>query len=207
MLFLISMGGGSLIHRISEKIAFLFSEKKIITEDMIEIHIFSLECMITTAINIVLLILLSCFFGVFTESLFMIIPFMIIRSKAGGFHAKTHFGCIMGFMITYIFSVILLRIIPQNIYHIYVLISIITLPFLIIKYGVIPSINYEVTLDEKNEFIKESKRLSFILSLITLAVFFISPYYGCFMAHGLLIASGSMIVELIKIKKEYVKNE
>lgn len=40
-------------------------------------------------------------YGVFLKTILMMIPLVLIRSKAGGYHVKTHLGCIVGFNISY----------------------------------------------------------------------------------------------------------
>lgn len=98
-----------MIHQLSEKIAFLFCKETIIESDMKEVYAYGLELLFATLFTGSIVFGLSSQLGIFRKTILLLIPFSIIRSYAGGYHAKTHFRCILSFTFTYLLSAYLME--------------------------------------------------------------------------------------------------
>lgn len=183
-----------MIHQLSERISFLFSERKIIPKDMTEIYSYGFELMISTILNGILVLVVSIILGVFTKTLFLLPPFMLIRSMAGGYHAKTHFGCITGFTITFAISVIALKAMPQSIYFTFTIISLIFSLIVVLVNGSIPNENRKVTPEEKSKFDLISRRRAVCFTIVGMFLAVILPDYGIFFAYGFLLSAVSLII-------------
>ena len=72
-----------------------------IDEERAEVINYGLQNIIGEIPKIILLFIIAWFLGVFKEVLFMFIVLSPYRGASGGFHLKTHIGCIVGTTIFY----------------------------------------------------------------------------------------------------------
>lgn len=96
-----------------------------VDDEKAEIIFFGLQNMVGEIPKTILMILIAFFLGILKETLiafFMILPY---RAVSGGFHLKTHLGCIVGTCSFYFGIVLLAKYIVLNPIAKYVLISVI----------------------------------------------------------------------------------
>ena len=77
------------------KTAVFFSDNDIIDSDDIEAYAFGLEIMFSTLINFAVVIIIAALTGEIPAFTFFTAAFISLRLNAGGFHAKTHKGCVV----------------------------------------------------------------------------------------------------------------
>ena len=104
-----------MIKYLSNKItSFLVCNNSIESEDN-EICSYGLEVLISSLINLVIVLLLGFIFGKFIHTVFFILCYCSIRQFSGGYHASSHRKCIFTFLCMYIVTVLIV----ENIYSIY----------------------------------------------------------------------------------------
>lgn len=103
-----------LISSFAARLANQLQAQKIISSDMLEVYVYGLELIFSTAANVLLMSLVSLIAKRPLSWLLFLIAFVPQRITAGGYHAKTHFQCI--FIGTVVFSASLLasKFIPEN---------------------------------------------------------------------------------------------
>ena len=81
-----------------------------------EIVEYGLIMLYSTIVKLVIVVLLALSFGVLKEIALCAFVFGLLRSFAGGFHAKTSLGCLISMNIVYFSVYLLSSILPYSIY-------------------------------------------------------------------------------------------
>lgn len=99
-----------------EKLSFHLASKIISTDksqeyssDDIEVIKYGIECIINTGIPIVFYLFFSFSMGIFPEFLLWLITFLTIRNCIGGYHASSHWKCIIFSIAFGIFSLYVIQ--------------------------------------------------------------------------------------------------
>jgi accessory gene regulator B len=90
-----------MIHKSALYVSGAIAKRGIINEEDAEVYAYGFELMISTAINIVIVILISLLFRVPLAWVFFLLPFIPLRLTAGGYHANTHLACGLVFCVAY----------------------------------------------------------------------------------------------------------
>lgn len=77
------------------------AKRGIISAEDIEVYAYGFELLISTAVNIAVVILISLVFWVPLAWVFFLLPFIPLRLTAGGYHANTHLACCVVFAVAY----------------------------------------------------------------------------------------------------------
>ncbi|MEG1608431.1 MAG: accessory gene regulator B family protein [Clostridia bacterium] len=97
---------------ISKKITSYFIRKNIINEDEREVYNYCFEIMLSTLMNLVVLIIIGVATKKYLETLIFCISFVMLRGSVGGYHAKRHITCLLSIVIIY-FAVMAMLYIPM----------------------------------------------------------------------------------------------
>lgn len=98
-----------MIHNLSQKLTSTFIHYRIIETEDREVYIYSFELLLSAVINLAVVVLLICLTGQVWGGVGFVLAFLVLRQSAGGYHASSHFFCILSF--TVIFTVFLAVII------------------------------------------------------------------------------------------------
>ncbi len=192
-----------MIQAFSIKIANNLVKREVICSEKIKIYQYGLELLIATVLNGLVVLVLSLLLGVFWPTCLLIAPFIWIRSNAGGYHAKTHLGCIVGFAITYTATILLLK---NVVIDAAIQITVLALSSLVIwLIGCIKNENRPVTDEEFLKFRNKAKRITIICCIIGIIGTFFYERIFTYYVMGIAIAAGSLLVAMFinqKIKKE-----
>lgn len=145
-------------------------EKQIpdINEERKEVIMYGLELIIGEVSKLLLLIIIAIIFGIGHLVIFAYISMLPYKTTAGGFHLKTHIGCLIGTFIIYFGNVFISRYLVIKLEYIRYIILGITWIFSIIMislYAPADTINLPI-LRKKERKLK--KVLSYIFMTITL---------------------------------------
>lgn len=154
---------------LAKKLTDYIYEKKIITEDLVEIYQYGFQCFLELSVNIICSIIIALLLGLLPECLFFFLLFIPIRSYGGGLHMKTYFACFVGscFILTFSLLAVKYLTIPIPIsFALYLFAGI-----LILVIGPVDHPNRKVEEQENRTFIK--KTYFMILISFFLALFFI----------------------------------
>ena len=78
-----------------------------------DVYEYCFEVLLSTFLNLLAIIILAVATGLYLETLCFTISFMTLRGTAGGYHAKTHWGCFLILMLVYAIFAITLFFIPN----------------------------------------------------------------------------------------------
>lgn len=171
----------------------------------IEVLSYGLECILNTLITTSVLLI----FGAVTHNIILyviwLIYFSLLRRYFGGFHAQTHFLCILTSIITCTISISICT--HYNLSYIHnIIIIIFTIPF-IIKYAPIPS-KQNIALNSKKK--KSHKICAILYCLLGTLISIIFKFYKLSQLSSLLVITIITvylfaIIELILRKIQYEK--
>jgi len=103
-----------MLSRLSRKLSCFFVPN--VSEEDREVYNYSFEMLLATLLNIVVLCGLAAVTKTFLESLLFVVGFVPLRSLAGGYHAKTHFRCLLTLLLAYAFFWVTVTFAPVNMY-------------------------------------------------------------------------------------------
>jgi len=189
------------------EMAFFLVRKEIIEKDRAEIYGYGLELLFATLINGVLVAAASLVLGVFWQSVLMLVPFMLIRANAGGFHAETHIGCMLGFMTVYLSCVLFAKHLTPGAAGPAALAGLLTGAAIILVVGPLPHKNRSVSNRELAAYRIKARLLALGLLIAGLTGSYFAPAWFLYFALGLDIAAGSLLAGCIKSKWEGRRKE
>ena len=95
-----------MIHQLAEGIATYFLKENIIEQDDMDTYIYGAEVLISGALGIVNILLVSILLDTFYQGILFLVIFIPIRMYTGGYHASSYFTCNIGFILVYILSIL-----------------------------------------------------------------------------------------------------
>lgn len=198
-----------MLSRLARNAAYFFAEKDVIKKEDIKIYAYGYEMIFSEVISWIITAIIAIAAKSVLETIAYMICFMQLRESIGGFHAKTHLGCIIISTVVYVMCLALLYYTPFEWYKMIIISGLILHLILVLAIAPVEHPNKPFS---ENEAIKYRKRgcvLSFAYSSISL-ILIILPWdicsvYSYAVLLGLLSASVSMAVEYLRQKKEQNK--
>jgi accessory gene regulator B len=181
------------------RIADALSAKKIIKPEDREIYIYGLDALISTVINLAIITALGLILGLFAETAVFMLAFAILRVYAGGYHAKTHLGCTIGFVVTYLTNMALVHHIPAELSK---LLALVIAPVSLVLVFVMAPVEHENRPFEGDEY-RRFKKISRIVASIealsaTMGIIIIPAYYRLMFCISLAMLNTVIILALAK---------
>lgn len=191
-----------MLSRYAQNVASFFVRHGFIQKDDEEIYAYGYELLISGIINWTICIIIAIATHTIMETLFYTIVFIHFRETLGGFHAKSHWGCIVLSTVVYVLCLFIILMTPPMLHYALSIIGI--LIHLILVYFIAPVAHPNKPFSSLREiqiFRKRSCRLSLIYSLICI-VLMVLPWEFCKLLSycimlGMLTASISMMVEFV----------
>ncbi len=104
-----------MLAHMAQRLSSFFIRKNIIKDEERPVYDYCFEILLSTLINLIVVIVIAIISGTIIQTLFFMAGFIAIRTTAGGFHAKTHLGCLLTLLFSYSLYLTMLFIIPDYI--------------------------------------------------------------------------------------------
>ena len=181
-----------MIQQLAWSVTNLFIRKEEIPAEDGEIYAFGFECMLSTAIQMVLLFIVGILFGRLVEIALYTACFTAIKRHIGGWHADSHFTCISGYTVIALGAVSLCRVLPEWASIFFVIIAL----ALVLALAPIPHMNNPKTKTETAHARKVAVGAAIILATV-ICIVLLSPIasYAVFGACGLFVAAVSLLFD------------
>ncbi len=157
-----------MIKNLCVRITEIWCDSNVITESDKEEYMYGLELLISTTINLFCLILISFLFGKQQLLIPYLLSFIPVRLFAGGFHAKTHWGCVTFTSVLYSLTLLFVHIIPTRasfqVGYIIALFSLVVIHSL----APVAAVNKPLTTEEHKVFRKVSQTISLCILMLAL---------------------------------------
>ncbi|QAT50322.1 hypothetical protein EQM14_11435 [Caproiciproducens sp. NJN-50] len=175
-----------------DKIVDALCKSGLVTSDDKEIYQFGVETALLKCIHIstMLLIGLSC--GLFLETLLYLVFYLTLRIYAGGYHAKTKFGCYAISWLMIISVVLLTKYFPFQTY----LMSWTFIPFFFAIFFLAPVSNKNKPLDslEKQYYGKTVRKLLAVVLAFSIFLYFTKNTHMLFIVYLSIVALAMMLI-------------
>lgn len=143
-----------------------FADREVYSNDKINIYKYGFELLLSTAINMLGILLTSMVMGITIEAVFFCTAFIPLRLAAGGYHAKHHWSCILGFNLIFLGFAVFHRYVNSDFSIHYSLIAVIISSILIWALAPVEAVNKPLKPDQE----KHQRKRSLIIVCIDLAV-------------------------------------
>lgn len=156
------------------QLAGLLANRGIISPEDIDVYAYGLELLLSTALNVLLVIILSILFSEPMAWLFFLLPFIPLRLASGGYHAKSHLACGLMFTVGYT-ALMLAGILTAGLVTPLILICV-SAGCLVVVLLLAPVQSSNKPLDEQEK--RRNRRRSLVLSIVCLMVASASLFVG-----------------------------
>ena len=138
-----------MIDNISNSIIGKLSRENIIPEENRDIYIYGLQLLIATILKVIGLFAIALSFGVVKEMIVFMLFFSSLRIQAGGVHAETFLKCFISTVILIFSSIFVTRLIAENHFLNFQLVSIVLSIIVVFKYAPVETENKPLSKEEK----------------------------------------------------------
>lgn len=98
----------TLIHTLANRIASIFVLYGESTEEDRDIYVYAYEILLSNILSLGLGLIIAIIFGRVMEGIVFMASFIVLRRCTGGYHANTHFKCILTFAVVLICTMLIL---------------------------------------------------------------------------------------------------
>lgn len=189
-----------MIAKLAKSTAYFFVEKQVVKKEDEEVYAYGMELLYSSIFNTALAAIIAIITNTVYPTAAFVITFIVIRQYIGGYHAKTHLGCMLILAAVLCCFAVLSRYIPTECEILISMPAIGLSMFLILKFAPVEHPNKPLSCKEKSRLRKSgiiSVFTVFVLVLI-LSVFTLTRRYGMYISLGQLTASTAMLCEIIK---------
>ena len=181
-----------MIKKLAQKSTYFYSSHGIIDVTQHDSYIYSFELLFSTVFNFIGIAIVSWLAGNLLYGALFVPTFLTIRLSAGGYHAKRHITCILGFNFIYVGFCMSLVSLPISLCPSYIAAAALNSLILILLFSPVEAPNKPLQPYERKRQRKRSIALaSLIISIALIASLFFSRLLPliCWFISGLLCAS------------------
>ena len=151
--------------------------------------------------NGIIALILAIISGAVLQCICYLAVFVLLRKSAGGFHAKTHFGCCCILAAVLSLFIMFIKFVPSEVYGIVAVIAVAFSVVIILIFAPLEHENKPINDRDKNRLRKTSVIYAVLFDLLILVLFIakLKMIMVC-VALGMFTASGSMLVAVIEKK-------
>ena len=161
---------------------------------------YGLEILLSTAVSVLIITILAILLGTFGETILFLLPFMLLRTYSGGYHAQTHFRCFLILFFAFCINLILNSMI--------IIFSAIASVIIILKFAPVEDKNHPLSKRQKKNNRKICMIMLSILFTACIILFLNQNNKVLFnIVYGITITALSIIAVKIKNKTGGAKNE
>lgn len=99
-----------MIIKIAEKATGILLQENIITEDFKDIYQYGMEVIVSTILNLLLVLTMGVVLNATTQGIIYFLVLATVRTQAGGYHASSYFRCGLVYCGTFIASLLMVKI-------------------------------------------------------------------------------------------------
>ena len=163
---------------------------------------YSLELLLSTVLNFLAVIVIAVLTGKILEGTLFILGFVPLRALAGGYHADTHFRCLLILLINFSLFLLIAYFIPAKFIFAVTISMIILSIFLVFFLSPVEDSNRPFSEQERKTLKRKSRTSISVYSaaVFCLIILFSNKIFGFSLAFGFFSVSVSLIASVIKSK-------
>lgn len=194
-----------MISRLAKRTAYFFVEKRVIENEDVEAYAYGMELLYSLLLNMVLAGSVAIVTGTVFPTAVFLITFIGIRQYIGGYHAKTHFGCMSILAVVLCCFSVLVRWTP-NLFELWISAMAVGVSvILVFRFAPVEHPNKPLSSNEKVRLRKRGLYTVFAVSMLVAVMiqFTVTRRYGMYLSLGQLTASLAMLGESVKHKMNH----
>lgn len=192
-----------MITGLAKSTAHFFVENKLVEPDDEEIYVYGMEIFLSTAINLIIAVVIALVSDTFIPCLINFTAFVTIRIYAGGYHADTHLGCIMTLIAVQNVFILVIKNITESLMLLSAPIMMAVSAVVIFSLSVVEHPNKPLSVSLRKKLRKKSLAAMLLwLVFITVFIQIDMPAYGFYAAFGMISISAAMAAEKLKLRFE-----
>lgn len=171
-----------------------FASKKIYDSDQVAIYQYGFELVLSTAANMICVAVFALLTDTFSGAVGFCIAFALLRTSAGGYHARHHWSCILTFSATYLGFVLILRGIQPWMGAFIVIVAALSFS-LVVALAPVAAVNKPLIVAKAKQQRKRSiilAGINFGLAIVAVTVIQV-PWFMAFYTSGTFAASLSLV--------------
>ena len=188
-----------MIARLSKRMASFFVRNEVIKSEDEEVYEYGLQLLLSTIINGMIALILAIFTGTIFQCICYLAVFVLLRKSAGGFHAKTHFGCCCILVVVLSLFIMFIKIVPNEAYGIVAAITVSFSVVIILIFAPLEHKNKPISDRDRSKLRKNSVIYAVLLTILILVLFIVKlKIIMICIALGMFTSSSSMLVAVIE---------
>jgi len=104
-----------MIKKLANGMVCFYANNHYISKNDTNSYVYGFEILLSTTINVILVLVIASFMHSFFEAIFYLAAFISIRNSSGGFHAKNHESCILTFTTLFVVFCLMINIFNDHI--------------------------------------------------------------------------------------------
>jgi len=190
-----------MIARLSKRMASFFVRNEVIKSEDEEVYEYGLQLLLSTVFNGIIAFILAIISGTVLQCTCYLVVFILLRKSAGGFHAKTHFGCCFILAVALSLFILFIKFVPNEVYGIVAAIVVTFSVVIILMFAPLEHENKPISDRDKNRLRKNSIIYAVLFAILVFVLFIakLKMIMIC-VALAMFTASSSMLVFVIEKK-------
>lgn len=195
-----------MVYKLAKRTVDFFGEKQIIGEDEADAYVYGMELLYSLLFNMILAGCIAILTGMLVPIVAFLITFIGLRQCIGGYHAKTHLGCMTIFAVVLLIFSVLARWIAIPSEPWVCVMAVILSILLVCKFAPVEHPNKPLSPDEKARLKKRGLGMVLVVSALILVMIPLAVVrrYGLYLSLGQLTATLAMLCEVLKNKRDVI---
>ena len=184
-----------------------FSEKDMYSKEKISVYKYGFELLISTVLNLSGVLVISIILGEIEGAVLFCMAFIPLRLAAGGYHAKHHWSCIIGFNVIFFAFIVLHHYMNIEYALPYSLVAITVSSLIVWSFAPVEAVNKPLKVVHRQTQRKKSiiiSNINLVLVLLYFAIHAIAKHahFLAIYSSGALAASLSLVIAVLVNQQE-----
>lgn len=187
-----------MISKLAKGTACFFVDNKIIEAEDSEVYAYGIELLLSTIFNLIIAIIIALISNEFIPCVINLTAFVTIRMYAGGYHADTHWGCMLTLACVLIIFILIIKTISLTVMMISIPIMWILSAIIIFIFSPVEHPNKPISDKKKLKLRKKALISFFVWTAFCTIFYFIKSEISFYAMTGMFTVAGAIIAEKIK---------
>lgn len=197
-----------MLENLAKSTACFFVSQNIVKSEYEEIYAYGVEILLSTVINGIVVLFIAILSNTVLPSLFFFTAFILMRRSAGGYHARTHMGCMMILVAVHLMFMVLINVIPDSIIPILSYFSIAYSCISVYLFAPVEHPNKPLSSDDRRKLRMKSLVYILSISVVDLLMIFCAHYeVSLCLSYGIIVSTTGMLAEIISLRLENINEE
>lgn len=192
-----------MLENLAKSTARFFVSQNIVKSEYEEIYAYGMEIILSTVFNGLIVLIIAILSDTVLLSLLFFTAFILMRRSAGGYHAKTHIGCMMILIAVHLMFMVLINVIPDSIIPILSYFSIAYSCISVYLFAPVEHPNKPLSSDDRRKLRMKSLVYILSISVVDLLMIFCAHYeVSLCLSYGIIVSTTGMLAEIISLRLE-----